>query len=283
MTIVRPPLGLGIGWRPELALLIARRPDLTFVEVLAEDLDPHGPLPRPIEQLRDRGVTVVPHGVSLSLGSADPPDPDRLSALARLAERLDAPLVSEHLAFVRAGGIESGHLLPLPRTAEMRAIVVANIRAAQRALPVPLAIENIASLFDWPEAEMDEPAFLAEVIEQAGVLLLLDLANVHANTFNRGGDPIAYLEQLPLNRIAYIHVAGGVIRDKVYHDTHAHRVGEPVLSLVEKLLARVDVPGILLERDDHFPADGELHAELDAIKAAIAHGEARRRNPAHVR
>jgi uncharacterized protein (UPF0276 family) len=118
MNATLPQLGLGIGWRPELALRIERRADLGFVEVIAEDLNPWGPLPGPVLQLRERGTTIVPHGISLSLGGAEPPDPRRLEALGRLAERLGAPLVSEHLAFVRAGGLESGHLLPLPRTRE---------------------------------------------------------------------------------------------------------------------------------------------------------------------
>src|SRR5207253_618234 len=113
---------------------------------------------------RRRGVPVVPHGVSLSLGGAEPPSPARLDALARLAARLGAPLVSEHLAFVRAGGLESGHLLPLPWTKAVLQIVVDNVRRAQDALPVPLALENVASLLRWPGAEMDEASFLAEVL-----------------------------------------------------------------------------------------------------------------------
>ncbi len=109
-------LGLGIGWRPELALPIDRYEGLGFVEVIAEGFDTPGPIPEPLERLRARGVLIVPHGISLSLGGAEPPDRARLAALGRLATRLEAPLVSEHVAFVRAGGFEAGHLLPLPRT-----------------------------------------------------------------------------------------------------------------------------------------------------------------------
>ena len=69
-------------------------------------------------ELRDRGVTVVPHGVRLSLGGAEPVDPARVAHLAAVADALDAPLVSEHIAFVRAGGLEAGHLLPVPRSRE---------------------------------------------------------------------------------------------------------------------------------------------------------------------
>ncbi len=276
MNTNQTQLGLGVGWRPELALAIDRRPDLGFVEVIAEDLDPSGPLPAPIRRLRERGVAVVPHGITLSLGGAEPPGPHRLEALGRLAERLGAPLVSEHLAFVRAGEIESGHLLPLPRTRAALEVVIENVRRAREALPVPLALENIASLFEWPGAEMSEADFLAEVLQRADVLLLLDIENVYANARNHHHDPAAFLDRLPLHRLAYVHVAGGVERAGLYHDTHCHPVPAPVLDLLEELAARVPVPGTMLERDGDFPSDAEFHAELDALALAVKRGTARR-------
>ncbi len=243
---------------------------------MAEDFDPAMPIPAPIQVLRERGLAIVPHGVSLSLGSAAPPDPERLRALARLAKRFDAPLVSEHLAFVRGGGIEAGHLLPLPRTEEALELLVTNIKEAQKALPVPLALENIATLFDWPHAEMDEATFLTEILERSDALLLLDLENVYANCRNLGGEPARFLDRLPLERIAYVHVGGGVDRAGLYHDTHAHPVPALVLQLLEELCARAVVPGVLLERDDAFPTAAELNAELDAIAGAVALGNERR-------
>lgn len=269
-------LGLGIGWRPELALFIDRRPDLGFVEVITEDVDPDGPLPAPLERLLRRGVAVVPHGVGLSLGGAAPPEPGRLAALARLAGRVRAPLVTEHLAFVRGGGIESGHLLPLPRTRAALDVVVDNVRRARDALPVPLGLENIAALVEWPGAELTEADFLAEVLERADVQLLLDVENVYANARNHGGDPAAFLARLPLERVAYLHAAGGSERDGLYHDTHTAPVPRPVFDLVEEVASRTAVPGVLLERDGNYPPAEVLNAELDALAAAAARGAARR-------
>jgi len=268
MKRVVPTLGLGIGWRPELALPIHRRRDLGFIEILAEDVAALDEIPLPIEQLRRRGVAVVPHGVSLSLGGAEPLNGAWLDRLARLAERLQTPLVSEHIAFVRAGGIETGHLLPLPRTRESVALLVGHVREAQSALPVPLALENIASLFEWPDNEMDEAAFLTEILEHTDALLLLDIENVYANARNHRYDAAAFLERLPLERLAYVHVAGGSDRDGLYHDTHAHAVPAPVLELLRGLCRRTVVPGVMLERDDRFPSDEMLNAELDAVVAA---------------
>ena len=269
-------LGLGIGWRPEIALAIDRRPDLGFIEVMAEDIDPRGALPLPVERLRERGLAVIPHGVSLSLGGAERPDKERLDRLALLASRLKSPLVSEHLAFVRAGGLETGHLLPVSRTRESLDIVVANVREAQASLPVPLALENIASLFEWPDGDMDEATFLTEVLVRSNVLLLLDIENVYANALNRGRDPVAFLDRIPLERIAYVHVAGGSTHCGFYHDSHTDDVPAGVLELLTELAALADLPGVMLERDGKFPPDSKLNAELDAIDLAVERGRAQR-------
>src|SRR5215467_966761 len=92
---------------PELALAIERQPGLGFVELNAENHDPCVPLAAP-RRSSWIGVKVVVHGVSLSLGGADHPEPDLLTWMARLATQSRGPLVSEHVAFVRAGGIEAG-------------------------------------------------------------------------------------------------------------------------------------------------------------------------------
>lgn len=278
MTSTLGKLGLGIGWRPEIAVLIDRRQDLDFVEIVAEDFFAPA-LPAPIRRLRQRGTCVVPHGISLSLGGAEPLDPRRLDQLARLAERLSAPLVSEHIAFVRAGRLEAGHLLPMPRTRAAIEVIVANIEMAKRILPVPLALENIASLFQWPDQQFSEAMFISEILERTNTLLLLDIENVYANARNHHFDPWEFLDNIPLGRLAYVHVAGGIERDGLYHDTHSHSVPPAVFSLLEQLAARIDIPAVMLERDDRFPADACIHSELDAIKGAVTRGAAQRALP----
>ncbi|MFJ9430555.1 DUF692 family multinuclear iron-containing protein [Streptomyces sp. NPDC101490] len=286
-------LGIGMGWRPEIAEAVEGLAGIDWVEVVAENICV-GHLPDSLTRLRQRGVTVVPHGVSLGLGGADRPDPARLAALAEKAVALGAPLVTEHIAFVRAGGpltatplLEAGHLLPVPRTRDALDVLCENVRAAQDALPVPLALENIAALVSWPGEEMSEGRFLAELVERTGVRLLIDVANLHTNHVNRGEDPARALAELPLEALAYVHVAGGVERDGVWHDTHAHPVPGAVLDILADLAGRVAPPGVLLERDDDFPPASELADELSAVRATVAgaraagrHGVRASRHPA---
>jgi uncharacterized protein (UPF0276 family) len=75
------------------------------------------------------------------------------------------------------------------------------------------------------------------------------------------------LDELPLERVVYVHAAGGEERDGVYHDTHAHALTAPVLDLLDELCARHRPPAVLLERDDRYPTDDELAAELAALRA----------------
>ncbi|TWS19890.1 DUF692 domain-containing protein [Tsukamurella asaccharolytica] len=270
MTRTVPALGpLGLGWRREIAGVIADlRPG--FCEVIAESvgLRRGRAVPDPLLlALRDRRVPVVPHGVALSLGGVDELEPARVHRLAACAEAFDAPLVSEHIAFVRAGGVEAGHLLPVPRTREALDVLVRNIARTQDALPVPLAVENIAAFLRWPEEEYTEAEFLTELLERTGALLVLDVANVYANALNRGRDPHDELSRLPVDRIAYSHVAGGAEGGGRYHDTHTDPVNAGVLALVTALRGRADVP-FMLERDGRYPPAAELFDELDAIAAA---------------
>nr|WP_308267594.1 DUF692 domain-containing protein [Yinghuangia soli] len=262
---------VGIGWRPEIDLTVERLAGVDFVEVIAENVcaDHRDHLPESLRVLRARGTAVVPHGVSLGIGGAERPDPARLARLATVATALEAPLVSEHLAFVRAGGMEAGHLLPIPRTRQTLRVVAENIRIAQDALPVPLALENPATLFAWPDNELTEGQFLAELVEATGVSLLIDVANLHTERVNHGIDVAAALDALPLEAVAYVHVAGGMMRDGVWHDTHAHPVPGEVLDILGMLCERTSPPGVLLERDAAFPPADELEGELAAIRGIL--------------
>ncbi len=277
------PSGVGLGWRPEIAGVFAGLANLAFSEVVAENVDALAAaegLPESLAALAAR-VPVVPHGISLSLGSARRADLGDVDRLARVARLLDAPLVSEHLAFVRGGGLEAGHLLPCPRTRHAAAVLARNAANVAADLPVPLAVEVIAALLTWPEDELTDAQFATAVCERADVSLVLDIANVYANARNRGEDPAGALGAFPLERVAYCHIAGGVEERGVYLDTHTHPVSPPVLELAEVLGELAPGVPVLLERDGDYPAPAVLAAELEAIRARLVSGADRAAGAGH--
>lgn len=258
---------LGLGFRPELATDLMASPDtVDFVEIVAETCFTQRAARREAAALRELWP-VIPHGVKLSLGSAEGIDTGQVQRLAALARELRAPVISEHVSFTRAGGHDIGHLTQLPRTREAIAVVARNVDRARRYLPdVPLLLENVAWSLLWPDDEMNEPTFYQEIVRATGCELLLDVGNLYANAVNEGRDPLAVLLAYPLDRIAMVHVAGGIREDGFYFDTHAHPIPPDVIELVGELLARrPDVP-VMIERDANisFP---ELAAELEALRA----------------
>jgi uncharacterized protein len=260
----RPAVGL--GFRAEFASHLVARPEVVdFVEVVAETCFTQRVTRREACALAEMWP-VVPHGVKLSLGSADGVDLDRARRLGALARQLRASVISEHVSFTRAGEVDIGHLTQLPRTREAIAVVANNVARVRRVLPdVPLLLENVAWSFRWPDDEMDEATFYHEIVEATGCELLLDLGNLYANAINEGLDPHAVLAGYPLDRVGMVHVAGGVREHGFYFDTHAHGIPEGVLALAREVVARRDVP-VLIERDANFDF-AEVAAELAWLRA----------------
>lgn len=257
-----PFLGAGVSFRGAWRWEVVRhRGELGAVECIPDDVAGPAGL-RDLVLLRD-AVPVLLHGIGLSLGSAEGLDPRRVRHVTRVAEAVEPPWFSEHIAFTRAGGVEIGHLAPLPFTREAVATVAANVAGLRRALPgLPLLLENIAYPFALPGAEMSEADFVRAILEETDAGLLLDLENVHANARNHGYDPLAYLESLPLERVVEVHLAGGVERDGAYVDSHTRPVPEASWSLLEWLAPRAPIRAVVIERDDNLPPFVELLAEV---------------------
>ena len=110
---------------------------------------------------------MIPHGLNLSLGAVEGLDLEYLDALAALVTRIEPHWWSEHVSFTRAGGVEIGHLTPLPFTSEALDALCANIAEVRRRMNTPLILENITYILALPGAEMSEAEFtLAELSDR---------------------------------------------------------------------------------------------------------------------
>ncbi len=201
---------VGLGWRGELAGgILSNLNQIDALEVIADD---HFHAPRAELAALRRLAAQVPvslHGVAMGLASTIPVEPRRLDRMARLMRAVGAESWSEHLSFVRASGVEIGHLAAPPRTPLSVTGSIANIRRATRVVGSAPMMENIATLIDPPASLMDEARWVAEIIEGAAVPLLLDLHNLYANAVNFGHDPAALLLRMPLHRVGAVHLSGG--------------------------------------------------------------------------
>ena len=250
--------GAGVGLRvPHVAEVIADRPPVPWFEIHAENYMAAGPAFRALERIR-AAYPIAVHGVGLSLGSADGIDEQHLRRLRALIDRIDAVLVSEHLAWSRAGGTYFNHLLPLPYTEVSLARVVENVACAQEALGRVLLIENPSGYLRFRDSTIPEAEFLGELAARSGCRLLCDVNNVYVTCRNLGLDPVAYLDALPARCVDEVHLAGHSVSDAdgvpILIDDHGSPVAPEVWALYARVLARWGPRPTLVEWDTALPA-----------------------------
>jgi uncharacterized protein (UPF0276 family) len=253
--------GVGIGLRiPHYRHILEEKPVVDWFEIISENymIDggrPLGVLDQILEQYR-----VVQHGVSMYFGSVEPLNREHLRRLKSLVRRTGTPWLSDHLCWGSVDGRYTHDLLPIPYTWEAVEITASKIRQARDFLEVPVVVENVSSY-----AEFHEWQFLNEVVERADCGILLDVNNIYVSSMNHNFDPRDYLDSVPADRVAQIHIAGHSRYEKYILDTHDHPVIDPVWELYACAIGRIGPTATLLEWDDRIPSFEEVHAE--ALKA----------------
>jgi uncharacterized protein (UPF0276 family) len=267
-----PNLGDGVGLRePHFQHLMATRPadwGVDWFEVISENFLGHGGYAAHVLEVVAAHRPVVMHGVSLSIGGADPLDRAYLDALAALADRIKPAWISDHLCWTGVAGINTHDLLPLPLTEASLAHVVDRVKAVQDRLGRPLILENPSSYLEFRSSRMPEWEFLARMAEAADCGLLLDVNNVHVSAFNHGFDPMAYIAAIPAERVVQVHLAGPSDFGTHLMDTHDAPVPDAVWPLYAQVQARTGGVATLLEWDANIPAWPDLLAELAKARAA---------------
>ena len=179
-----------------------------------------------------------------------------LGPRARLEPGDETRAWSEHLAFVRAGGIEIGHLAAPPRNDETLSALARNVNEARRIVGTAPLLENVATLVEPPCSTYSECEWLRVVPRATGTGLLLDLHNLYANARNFGFDIV-----LPRERVGMIHLAGGrTIAHGRILDDHRHAVPEALYAMLADVAD--DDAIVIVERDGNYPPFEELLAEV---------------------
>ena len=260
------PARCGLALRPaHYTALVEERPEVPFFEILAENhLQPGDPARGVIETLRAR-VPVTLHCVGMSLGGTDPLDASHLANLRALADAVEPALISDHLAWASLDGRQLHDLLPLPYLEEAVTHVAERVERAQDALGRRIALENVSGYARFAESELAEWEFLAEIAARADCLILLDVNNVFVSAANLGFSAETYVDSLPRERVAQLHLAGHEASGDLLLDTHGAPVPDPVWALFERALARFGPLPAVLERDRAIPALGAL---LDEARRA---------------
>lgn len=278
-----PFLGFGLGLRtPHYAEIREGAVAVNWFEAISENfMRPGGNPRRVLREIRERFALVL-HGVSMSIGSVDPLNQEYLNTLAALVNEFEPAWISDHLCWSGTEGKFAHDLLPLPYTEEALAHVSARIAQVQDKLKRPMVIENVSSYMAFSQSTMTEWEFLAALSKQSGCLLLLDVNNIFVSAHNHSFNAVDFVNGIPLDKVAQIHVAGHRKRGELLLDTHDHAVPQGVWDVYEIAIKRFGPVSTLVEWDAKIPPLQDVIAEADKARQIaeqvcgplpVSHGE----------
>lgn len=259
---------IGLGYRRDFAEeFLGNSIEADFVEFAPENwMNIGGYWKKQINQIAEK-YPILCHGLSLSIGSPDPLDMNFLKKLKQFLNEYKVEVYSEHLSFAKCDNAHLYDLLPIPFREDAAKHVVQKIKQLQDFLERPFVMENV-SYYTPVAAEMTEVEFITTIVNESSCQLLLDVNNVYVNAFNHKYDPYSFIEKLPLDKVAYIHMAGHEqFEPDLIIDTHGEAIIDPVYDLFDWTIEKIKPVPVLLERDFNIPEMDELNRELTRLRS----------------
>ncbi|MGB0719166.1 MAG: DUF692 family multinuclear iron-containing protein [Bdellovibrionales bacterium] len=262
-----PDLGFGLGLRPKhYPYIFEHKPAVDWFEIISENfMDTDGRPRRMLDRVLE-DYPVVMHGVSLSIGTLDPVDSDYLRKLKALAAHVKPAWISDHLCWTGVAHKNTHDLLPVPYTEQALSHIVDRIRRVQDVLGRVIVLENPSTYLEFTSSSMPEWEFIARMADAAGCGLLLDVNNIYVSCYNHKWDPKTYIDALPLDRVAQIHLAGHSNNGTHIVDTHDDHVVDEVWALYRYVIGKAGAISTMIEWDAKIPEFDVVVAELDKAR-----------------
>ena len=263
---------IGIGFRKDFAEELLTTNDLqpAFIELAPENwIGMGGYWKKQLDKAAEK-YPITCHGLSLSIGSPDEVDVDFVKQVKQFLKQYNVKVYSEHLSYSKCDNAHLYDLLPIPFREDAVKHIVQRIKQVQDILEMPLVLENV-SYYTPVAAQMKEEQFISAIVNESGCNMLLDVNNVYVNAFNHNYNAKEFIKNLPLNKVAYIHIAGHEqVSDTLIIDTHGQAVIDPVFVLFDFTADLIKPVPVLLERDFNIPELTELQDEINRLDAIVS-------------
>ncbi len=266
-----PPLArdaVGVGLRPQHYPWLFdhdTRPD--YFEIISENFITPAAPPRAALMRIAATTPIVLHGVGLNLLGHEPLDEHYLDQIARLADDLNAPFVTDHLCFTRSHAHNLHDLLPTPYTPDIADYAAERAAHVARRIGRPFALENLSSYVTFRDSTLTEWQFYTRVVRDADISFMFDINNVYVSATNHGFDPQDYLAAIDYTRVLQVHLAGHErLPNGTLIDTHNDNVCDAVWQLYRNAWNIGGPFPTLIEWDDRIPPFPALLAEANRAR-----------------
>ena len=222
-----------------------------------------------LQQIIDNHKFVF-HGLDLSIGSNEEINEDYLSSLEAVLNKTSPFWISDHFSYTKIGDYQTHQLMPVQFSRTSAESLVKKINIVNSRINKPFLLENITYYYQWPGSDMLEVDFYNYVFKESNTGMLLDLNNLYINSCNHNYDPYEFIDNLNLDRVVEIHLAGGELNNGLLIDTHAHSISDNVWRMLEYTLDKGNIKGVVVERDRNFEDIDTIIQDINKAKKLVA-------------
>ena len=269
----------GVGLRHEHFPYLSDSPQTSvdWFEVISENFMNTRGYPFELLMKIREDYEVSLHGVGMNLGGESDVSRTYLEKLKELIDLVRPMIVSDHLCWTGLKENNLHNLLPLSYNDESLNFLANRISKVQDFLGREIAIENLSAYFSLKDSTYHEWDFIRILAKKAGCKILLDINNVYVNSVNQNFNPLTYIDSIPDDLIAEIHLAGFTDTGKFLFDTHSKPAGPEVWELYKhKICSARNVP-TLFEWDEDIPEFSVLEKEAMKAKEIWSMGDVKNR------
>jgi hypothetical protein len=239
-----PELGCGLTYHPSLSdFVAANRGEIDVVEI-----DP-SPLLEESDDEALAGLAGIPCARILRgvpVGASRLPYPSVVARLRDLASALEARWVTSELAFqsarmaeAKGEDFETGLPLPLRQTIGGARIAAHSARSVASELRTRLVLRSMKNYLRPRRDEIGDGEFLAEVAEDAGSGISLDLGSLWINAANGRQRVEDFFDAIPLERVWDLRLGSGNQRSGYGFGARPGAILEALVSLAASLVPRL--------------------------------------------
>ncbi len=245
-----PTLGVGVslsfGVEPDPVVLAQRKGGPSFIEYAGAVQ--HSWMRQSIRTLQEKNVPMLYHPSCLNLCGPFPNPSGWLRAIQQHLEAVQSPWLAQDVSICFASQIpgysnQLGYFIPPILNKASLNQAITRVREVVEAVGVPLLLEPPPVQF--VVGDMDIFSWLGELAVATDCGLLLDAGHVVSHQFSMGrthGELLFGLNELPLERVIEVHVAGGTIVEQdgklYYGDAHDLPILPETMQVLRALIGR---------------------------------------------
>lgn len=261
--------GVGVNLRLEYIDDFLRiRPDVTLLQVIADNWLSEGPHHKKLEKLRE-DYEVSFHCVGMNIGGTGPLRLNYLEAIRELSLRFQPTEISDHLCFQAYGDVFHHDLLPIPYNEESFENCRERVITIQDIFQRTILVENLSYYCEYKSSTMSEAEFIKQLSEKTDCGLLLDLQNIMTNSENLNINALEFLNRINLEKVKEMHVAGGERVDNLLLDSHSSAPSAEVLELARKVVKKKSDIKLVYERDNNLPSFNQFIEEVRHMRGFV--------------